>query len=299
TPLGKALNDVGSELAAVGFEEHSHVDASQSPPALREWGHENSADSASLAYAAKTLAALPAPLSESLRQPQQAQAVMYALLLSSAPDIHQQQLATLTQAHDPETAQAAQSHEEWLLAHGSRHRLTLLDLALPALRELPPEAILAFLSSIDMLVKADGRLSASEFALRHILKRALKPYQSRWPSLRLERLNHDIALLLALLARAGNSDKTARIKAFQHAAAQSPASSFLPFPDKKDLTPEAIETALDHLAQAAPRFREKILAACRAAVEHDGKITVEEAELLRAVAQSLDCPAPPVFADAA
>ncbi|MDR2626023.1 MAG: hypothetical protein LBC37_06790, partial [Zoogloeaceae bacterium] len=64
------------------------------------------------------------------------------------------------------------------------------------------------------------------------------------------------------------------------------------------LSAEAIDGALDRLAQAMPRFRQNFLAACVAAVQHDGKITVAESELLRAFAQSLDCPAPPLLPDA-
>jgi hypothetical protein len=63
-------------------------------------------------------------------------------------------------------------------------------------------------------------------------------------------------------------------------------------PESEELRPELVEHALSRLAQANPRFREKLLRACVAAVEHDGKITIAESELLHAFAQSLDCPAP-------
>jgi hypothetical protein len=63
-------------------------------------------------------------------------------------------------------------------------------------------------------------------------------------------------------------------------------------PDKKTLRPETITDALNHLTQASRPFREKFLNACVAAIEHDGKVTLAESELLRAFAQSLDCPVP-------
>jgi hypothetical protein len=60
----------------------------------------------------------------------------------------------------------------------------------------------------------------------------------------------------------------------------------------------ALDQALYDLADAAPRLKRAIVLACAEAVCSDGHLTVEEAELLRAVADSLGCPMPPVLADA-
>jgi hypothetical protein len=57
----------------------------------------------------------------------------------------------------------------------------------------------------------------------------------------------------------------------------------------------ALDGALARLADTAPRLRGEILAACVAAVATDGMVTVAEGELLRAVADSLDCPLPPLL----
>ncbi|GHT85484.1 Zn-dependent protease [Betaproteobacteria bacterium] len=248
-----------------------------------------------LEYAQILIAELPPQLREAIHQPADAAAAIYALLLDKSAAIRQTQLNIIEQTHTAPTAVAALTHARWLAAHGPQYRLPLLDLTAPTLREMSPDASQRFLSCIDALIKADGRLSPAEFALRHILKSSLQPCPSRWPSLRLERINTDIALLLAMLARAGNTDQAAMHTAFQYAATLAPTTTPLAFPEPKALRPEAIASALDHLAHAAPRFREKLIKACVAAVEHDGKITVAEAELLRAFAQSLDCPAPPVF----
>jgi Zn-dependent protease with chaperone function len=252
-----------------------------------------------LEYAQTLLTELPPQLREAIHQPADAAAAIYALLLDPSTDIRQKQLDIIEQAHSAHTAAAAMAHARWLTAHGPRYRLPLLDLAAPTLREMSPAASQRFLACVDALIKADGRLSAAEFALRHILHSSLQPRLSGWTSLRLERINTDIALLLAMLARAGNTDQAAMHAAFQYAATLAPATAPLAFPDKKAMRPEAIASALDHLAHATPRFREKLLAACIAAVAHDGTITIAESELLRAFAQSLNCTAPPVFPDAA
>jgi hypothetical protein len=188
--------------------------------------------------------------------------------------------------------EAAVRHAQWLARQGTRYRLPLLDLALPALQELSPEAQSRFLQSVDALIWADGRLSVSEFALRRILKSVLEPAPKTRPQLRMERLQSQVTEILALLAYAGNANQAVAAAAFQHAAALAPIDGIRELPDKNTVSPKAVDAALEHLAHTAPRFREKLLAACVATAEHDGKITTAESELLRALAQSLDCPAP-------
>jgi tellurite resistance protein len=56
---------------------------------------------------------------------------------------------------------------------------------------------------------------------------------------------------------------------------------------------EQVEGALDHLGEAAPQLKKVVLNACAQSVAADGVIEEVEAELLRAIAETLDCPLPP------
>ncbi|GAC1448602.1 MAG: hypothetical protein NVSMB9_31910 [Isosphaeraceae bacterium] len=57
----------------------------------------------------------------------------------------------------------------------------------------------------------------------------------------------------------------------------------------------AVERALLRLAQAAPGVKKRVLDACVACIATDGVVTPAEGELLRAIADSLDCPMPPLL----
>ncbi|MDR0674133.1 MAG: M48 family metallopeptidase [Zoogloeaceae bacterium] len=252
-----------------------------------------------LVYAQAFLAGLPAEAGRDVHTPKGALAAIYALLFAQAgaPEIQEKQRAIIAAAHDSALAQNVRDCAAWLMARGPRSRLPLLDLALPVLRGLADPEKRRCLACANALVRADGRLSLSELALAHILKNALGP--PRAPrGLRMERLATDVACLLALLIHAGEMDDAAARAAYREALALTPFGD-APFPEKSALRPETIDLALDHIAQAAPRFRQNFLAACDVAARHDGKITVAESELLRAFAQSLDCPAPPLLPDAA
>ena len=104
----------------------------------------------------------------------------------------------------------------------------------------------------------------------------------------------DCTVLLSALAYAGQNSPAEIQNAFRQGADQLNASqaemNLLP-PPQCDLA--QIDIALDHLAQAAPQLKKAVLNACAQIVATDGVIQESEAELLRGIADSLDCPLPP------
>ena len=53
--------------------------------------------------------------------------------------------------------------------------------------------------------------------------------------------------------------------------------------------------SLDALRQMNSAGRKSMLQAVSNTITHDGKLTLREAELLRAICASLDCPLPPIL----
>ena len=57
-----------------------------------------------------------------------------------------------------------------------------------------------------------------------------------------------------------------------------------------------LEGALKKLEQLRPLQKPQLLKSLARCIEHDGRINPGEAELMRAVADILDCPMPPLLA---
>jgi len=105
----------------------------------------------------------------------------------------------------------------------------------------------------------------------------------------------DCAALLSATAYAGQENTAEAYAAFaQGADSLSRAAHceipWLP-PDQCDLS--HVDSALARLSQAAPQIKKNVLSACAQTVAADGVIQEGEAELLRAIADVLDCPTPP------
>ena len=106
-------------------------------------------------------------------------------------------------------------------------------------------------------------------------------------------------MVLSALAHVGQEDdetaaRTAFAQGRQFLDAPGDQIQFLP---RKEWDLAGVDAALARLAKCPAGVQRNILLACGKTVAADGLVTEREAELLRAIADSLDCPMPP-FVDA-
>ncbi|MBN2562184.1 MAG: M48 family metallopeptidase [Phycisphaerae bacterium] len=255
-----------------------------------------------LAYGAALIASLPAPVRAAAYKPFGAVALIYALLLDTDDAERQRQLDLLHMHSEPTIVQKAA--DIWPMV-SSLHlgvRLPLADLTVPALRQLSQKQYTVFRKNVRHLVTADRMVSIFEFALLKLLLRRLaahfgSPDRKEVRYRAFSPLLPDCLTVLSFLTRIGHRDAEATQKAFDAAvsklpktAARAESPSILP---EKPGSFRALGLAIDRLAMASPRIKERIVDACARCVLADGTVTVKEAELLRAVTDALDCPLPP------
>ena len=101
-------------------------------------------------------------------------------------------------------------------------------------------------------------------------------------------------MLLSALAHTGQTEPAEIAKAFQSGAPYVRAAGVsLTLLSRDECGLTEINDALDRLAQAVPQIKKNLLEACVHVVGADGVIQESEAELLRGIAETLDCPMPP------
>jgi len=61
---------------------------------------------------------------------------------------------------------------------------------------------------------------------------------------------------------------------------------------------KTLDAALIRLSRLLPLQKPRLLKAMVICITHDGQINAAEAELMRAVADTLDCPMPPLLGEA-
>ncbi|WP_371233730.1 M48 family metallopeptidase [Pseudomonas sp. QE6] len=248
---------------------------------------------AHLQEARGTLQRLDERLQRAAHDTEGAQALIYGLLLDSEPGLRGRQLEQLKTRLDLSLALQLDLLEESLLHLDPGQRLPLLDLAMPALKQLDTQGFTGLRENMALLIKFDGKVKLLEWTLLRIVERNLRPGSAKIGNVALAELEEPAAVLLAFLARAGETGDAQTEQAF------SDAWSGLPFTPRS--LPVAgqlreLEAALKKLEQLRPLQKPQLLKAMARCVEQDGRINVSEAELMRAVADILDCPMPPLLA---
>lgn len=243
-------------------------------------------------YAGKLVAAIPKELREAARDPAAARGLVASLFLSPHPGTRVMQDEVLAQK-DPAGAAAADQLVETVHRLGPAARLPLLDLSIPALRQLGPQMTATFLSVISDLINADERVEPFEYALhklihRHLLRRGDTPV--RYASL--DAVSGPLGVMLSAMAGAGHDDRREAEAAFRRGA-NSVKQGQLIYDDRFGL--ESLDNALESLRGATPQVKRRVIDAATATVAADGTVTIDEAELLRSFAAVLDCPMPPLI----
>jgi Zn-dependent protease with chaperone function len=250
-------------------------------------------------YATAFHRSIPTLLLEAVHKPREAPFVVYALLLG---EVAAQRVRVARALIRHETKIKDDTHLaaicEALAKLGLRYRLPLLDLAAPALRSLSDVERKAVIETAQKLVQIDRKVSLFDFVLLTILKKQLEPapwFEERTRYRRFAPVLAEIRLLLTLMSRTGARNARQSEEAYTRAM-HSFTNVRLAQADEAYCKLESMEGVLTKLSGLSPLLKGSLISACADCVLQDGTITLQEAELLRAVAEALDCPMPPLIA---
>ena len=240
-------------------------------------------------YAASLLDALPQAVRELTRNTQGAKQAMFGLVFALGGATKLTQMDLLRAAgEDAELVATIAAEVQGL---GKIARLPLIALAAPTLKSLAPAQRAAFLLLLQQLIAADRRVTLEEFILATMLEASLGERAGRAVPVTyrtLEPLAADAQLILSLIAHATRGDSAASFEA---------GSKELGIPltllAAGAVGLDAVKAALARLNQLAPMQKPRLVKALVQCALADGKLSLTDAELLRAVCSTLDSPLPP------
>jgi Zn-dependent protease with chaperone function len=255
---------------------------------------------AHLDYSRDLLASLSPQVRDMMRDPSGARAVVIALLLDSDEEIRARQLQAVREQGDELLYKDLNMIGAELRFAGAEYSLPLMSAAIPALRALPKSAYSSFRKLVQFIIEADRRCSLLEYALQRMLQRRLDPLFLGAPkkaaaSTRASDLNQAAFDLLTCLAFLGNRDPQKAEQALSRGLSELGSGGRNGARNSPSLN--QLDRALNILEGAPLALREKVLKASIVCAMADANVTVEEAELVRAIADGLDCPLPPFSPD--
>jgi Zn-dependent protease with chaperone function len=256
-----------------------------------------------LKQAAAMRISLPPEVKQALRESAGAASVVYSLLLSEDDAVRAGQMEILQANLNPGLFERTATLASQVQALGVKYKLALAEFAVPALRQRSLNEHVTFNETVRKLIECDGAIELFEYTLMKMVARQLRacfegpnPDQARYG--RIQDVLPECALLLSALAHVGQENEPEARTAFSDGLkfldAPGAQIQFLP---RSEWDLARVDAALARLAKCPGGIQRNILLACGKTVASDGQVTEREAELLRAIADSLDCPMPP-FVDA-
>lgn len=251
-------------------------------------------------HAQGLIGSIPANLREAAHDPFSGRAVIYSLLLDRKDtEMRNAQLRQLETNGDPAIAKLVRALSTEAVGLKRELRLPLLDMTLGAMAHLSDEQHVTFRRNVEALVKMDKSIDLFEWVTMKTLKRHLderfglaKPVPVQYHNLK--RLGREVSVLLSMLAYTGAKDEYAAGEAvlMGESAVRGIGVELLP---ADQATMRELDKSLDTLNQCNGRVKKQLLQAAALVVGADHQVTTNEAELLRAVADSLGVPTPPLL----
>lgn len=283
--------DVDSDEKIKGFSSGSTSNLGEASDQVGELRPEN------IANAQYLIAGLPAAFYQAAHEPFGARAVIYYLLLDKNEEIRKIQLLQLQQFADAavfrELAGLIKENPE--LSRESR--LPLMEMSVSALRQLSDQQFEAFRINMDRLITADKSISLFEWALRRIVLTSLEDARRQKKQKAMygnfSRLVDHCSLVISLLIYCDGKPEEIH-EGLIKVAAEKLNCPKLQLYEKSNLDIKQLDHAIDELKRLKPLLKPKFLKACAAVIEADRKVSSTEAELMRAISETLDCPMPPI-----
>ncbi|MEM9531902.1 MAG: M48 family metallopeptidase [Pseudomonadota bacterium] len=249
-----------------------------------------------VAYAELLIDNIPELLLERARSVQHAVDVVLALLLDKEPAMRAQQLEVIASGMGPNHRERVEENLKDTDPLPPLHRLPLVELAFPAVKRRPRQAIRTYLAVIGKLIRSDGEVTVFEYALSKVitqyLEESIAPDTADTGGRSLKQCRKQIEALLSVLADKGHDDPALARQAYtagmSHLFSMNPADYQPP-----DNWVAALDESLGRVDELRPMFKQALIEAAITTLAHDGQITLEEVELLRAMCAALHCPMPP------
>lgn len=250
---------------------------------------------AHFAYAAMVYHSFSEQLLDSVHTVENSRLVVYALILvksssDSADSVLQNEL-------DQEAFLKLQSICQELKKLGDDSRLPLLDLVIPSLKKLNQEQKISFINSCKRLIKSDNRYSLHEFVLLNLLKKHLHENAEKNIKVKyfsLSKVAEEVQLLLSLMVYTTDYNRENAAAIFNEVSKGLYGGNYKLL-DSSVIKTDGIGLALTKLSALNPLLKKTVIQAVADIAMHDGKLESIEVELVRLVAESLDCPLPPLI----
>jgi hypothetical protein len=231
--------------------------------------------------------------------------LVIALILDRSGRALDQQLALAEQQLGRERAVHIRAYYDELNNTGAEYRLPLMEIAFPALKRRPLPQLNYLTELTKGMIGIDGEIDLYEYCFYRVLVANIE--QASYPSRERKRrragrepVRQSAANLLRVIARHGHTDDGARERAFRKGMALfGKWADAYAYQSGQAYSTALLDQCLDELLALNSEGQQLLLQAITECVMSDNRLSIQEAELIRAICASLNCPLPPILVEEA
>lgn len=241
---------------------------------------------------------LPQVMKRAAHSEEWAPELVCALVLSDESAIRERQLEMILEAMGADSEKQVRNLTEAGPELSAEQRLPLMEMAFPVIRHLPFIEADRLVALVERLVRADGRIDVSEYALARLLRKQIEevrnPQSSRAAGRkRIADCREAADNLIRILAHHGHEGQEQAVAAMtagtQHLGWRPSSTEAL-----RENWHERLDQAIEVLDQLRPADKKRLVEAMLETVRHAGEVVPSEAELLRVICACLHVPLPPL-----
>jgi Zn-dependent protease with chaperone function len=255
-------------------------------------------------FATRLRRSVPEILYDAAHSHELAYLLTIALILDGSGRVLDRQLSLTDERLGHERVQLIRRYYDEISSIGAEYRLPLMEIAFPALKRRPAPQLSYLIDLAGRLIDTDGEINLYEYCFYRILVSNLGQASNpagRQKNRRAARapVRRAAIDLLRVVARHGHDNDDERKRAFRVGAAVfGQWGGEFSYDADQEYSVAVLDKSLETLLALNGDGKQMLLEAVTAVVMSDKTLSVAEAELIRAICASLDCPLPPILTNA-
>lgn len=252
-----------------------------------------------VAFAARVRRSVPDVLYDAAHSSELSYLLVIALILDKNGTVIDRQFSLVNERLGEQRTRLIRKFYDELQSAGPEYRLPLLEIAFPALRQRPAPQLNYLIDLTGRLIEVDGEIDLHEFCfyrvlatnLRQVINPSYSPKQKRVGRKPVRDAAVDLLRIAAHYGHDSDVDGEAAYRA--GLAIFGNWGDAYDYAGEHEVSTASLDRSLDQLVALNGDGRQMLLDAVTEVVLHDDKLTVPEAELIRAICASLEIPLPP------
>lgn len=235
---------------------------------------------------------IPMELHDASHSAFSARALIYALLLDNSAAINTKQLEVLKAGAHPVTFREMEKLASKVKELEISRYLTLISLCIPALKNLSQQQYRVFKKNLISLIQADDNVSFFEWCLYRIVTSNIEQRRQK-ENLALSTCKNEALYLITCTLQLSPHQRREAI--YMQTLQDLPwARSVTPAFKDEPIILAKLDRSLNRLEKLKPLEKPKLLKVILNIMKADGEFNLREQEFFRAIADSLNCPIPPI-----